>query len=147
MSLAVFAGAVAPADLAGTDVPAVAEKEFSAVAEAWSLADDAEGSPSVIRVSKQLRAVVEDIVTVSEPIEHSVDKRPSEDGNSPVDIVPVPEPIEHSVDKRPSEEGSSPVDIVTVPEPIEHSDVRGGHCSAFCWSADGALGRFRGLAE
>ena len=61
MSPAVFAGAAAPADLAGTDVPAVAEKEFSAVAEAWSLADDAEGSPLVIRVSKQLRAVVENI--------------------------------------------------------------------------------------
>ena len=40
MSPAVFAGAVAPADLAGT-VPAIAEKEFSAVAEACSLADDA----------------------------------------------------------------------------------------------------------
>ena len=39
--------------------------------------------------------------------------------------VTVPEPIEHSVDERPSEEGSSLVDIVTVPEPIEHSDVRG----------------------
>ena len=49
---------------AGTDVLAVAEKELSAVAEAWSLADDAEGSPSVIRVSKQLQAVVEDIVLV-----------------------------------------------------------------------------------
>ena len=40
------------------------------------------------------------------------------DPSSPVDIVPVPEPIEHSVEERPSEEGSSPVDIVTVPEPI-----------------------------
>ena len=38
-SLAVFAGAVAPADLAGTDVPAVAEKKFSAVAEDYSLAE------------------------------------------------------------------------------------------------------------
>ena len=63
-SPAVFAGAVAPVDLAGTDVPAVAEKEFSAVAEDYSLADDAEGSPWVIRVSKQLRAVVDNIVTV-----------------------------------------------------------------------------------
>ena len=64
-------------------------------------------------------------MTVPEPIEHSVDKRPSKEGSSPVDIVPVPEPIEHSVDKRPSEEGSSAVDIVTVPESIERSDVRG----------------------
>ena len=60
--------------------------------------------------------------------------------------MPVPEPIDHSVDKRPSEEDSSPVDIVTAPEPIEHSGVRGGRCSAFCWSADGALGLFRELA-
>ena len=96
---AVFAGAEAPADFAGTDVPAVADKELSAVAKGCSLANDAEGSPLVIRVDKQLRAVVENNVT-------------------------VPEPIEHSVDERPSEEGSSPVDIVTVPEPIEHSDVR-----------------------
>ena len=64
-----------PADLARTDVPAVAEKEFLAVAEACSSADDAEGTPSVIRVSKQLRAVVESIVTVPEPIEHSFDKQ------------------------------------------------------------------------
>ena len=125
ISPAVFAGAVAPADLAGTDVPAIAEKVLSAVAEAWSMADDAEGSPSVIRVSKQLRAVVENIVTVPESIEHSVDKMPSEEGSSPVNIVPLPELVEHSVDKRPREGGSSPVDIVTVPEPIEHSDVRG----------------------
>ena len=102
---AVFAGTVAPADLAGTDVPAVAEKELLAVAEAWSLADNAEGSPSVIRVSKQLRAVVEHIVTVPEPIEHSVDNTPSEEGSGLVNIVPVPEPIEHSVDKKPSEGG------------------------------------------
>ena len=74
MSPDIFAGAVAPADLAGTDVPAVAEKEFSAVAEAWSLADVAEGSPSFIRVSKQLQAVVEDIVTVPDSIKHSFDK-------------------------------------------------------------------------
>ena len=53
-SLAVFAGAAAPADLAGTDVPAIAEKELSAVAEDYSLADNTESSPLVIRVSKQL---------------------------------------------------------------------------------------------
>ena len=81
--------------------------------------------PMMLRVSEQLWAVAEDIVTDPEPIEHSVDKTPSEEGSSSVNIVPVPEPIEHSVDKRPSEGGSSPVDIVTVPDPIEHSDVRG----------------------
>ena len=97
-SPAVFSGAVAPADLARTDVPAVAGKEFSAVAEDLSLADDAEGS-SVIRVSKQLRAVVgvgpmRDVGSV--------------EGRRPVGLL-------DSDDDRPSEEGSSLVDIVTVP--------------------------------
>ena len=64
-------------------------------------------------------------MTVPEPIEHSVDRRPGKEDSSPGDIVHVPEPIEHSVDKRPSEEGSSLVDIGTVSEPIEHSGVRG----------------------
>ena len=112
-SPAVFAGAVAPADFAGTDVPAVAEKEFSAVAEGCSLADDAEGSPLVIRAGKQLRAVVENNVT-------------------------VPEPIEHSVDERPSEEGGSPVDIVTT-RTNRAFGCEGGRCSAFYWSEDGAF--------
>ena len=44
--------------IAGTDVPAIAGMEFPAVAEDLSLADDARGSPSVIRVSEPLRAVV-----------------------------------------------------------------------------------------
>ena len=101
MSPAVFAGAVSPADLARTEVPVIAKKELSAVAEARSLADDAEGSPSSIRVSKQLWAVVENIVTVPEPIEHSVDQMPSEEGGGLVNIVPVP--MEHSVDRKPSE--------------------------------------------
>ena len=91
----------------------------------YSSADDTDGYPWVICVSQRLRAVVEDIVTVPEPIEHSVDRRPSEEGNSPGNIVPVSEPIEHLVDKRPSEEGSSLVHIGTVSEPIEHSGVRG----------------------
>ena len=47
----VFAGAAAPADLAGTDVPAVAEMELSAVAEVHSSAVDAEGVPLVIQES------------------------------------------------------------------------------------------------
>ena len=42
-SPAVFAGVVAPADLAGTDVPAIAGIELPAVAEDLSLADDAGG--------------------------------------------------------------------------------------------------------
>ena len=40
-----FAGATAPADLAGTDVPAVAGTEFSAVVEVYSSAVDDEGAP------------------------------------------------------------------------------------------------------
>ena len=99
------AGAVAPADLARTHVPAVAGKEFSAVAEDLSFADDAEGS-SVISVSKQLRAVVgvgpmRDVGSVEGRrhvgLPDSDDDRPSEEGSSLVDIVTVPEPIEHSV--------------------------------------------------
>ena len=58
-SPAVFAGAVAPADLVRTDVPAAAGMEFPAVAEDFSLADDAGGiPPPVICVRESLRVVV-----------------------------------------------------------------------------------------
>ena len=109
-----FAGAVAPADLAGTDVPAVAGKKLSAVAEVLSSADDDEGAPLVIRASKQWHAVVE--------VSHV---RPGEECCRPVDFVTVPEPIEHSVDGVPNKVGSSSVDSVTVPVPIDYSGVRG----------------------
>ena len=56
MTPAVFAGAAAPADLAGTGVPAVAGMEFPAVAEDLSLADDAGGLHLVIHVNELLRA-------------------------------------------------------------------------------------------
>ena len=102
-----FAGAIALADLAGTDVPAVAGNQFSAVAEVHSSADGDEGVPLVIRYSNQRRAVVE--------VGHV---RPGKDCSSPVDCVTVPEPIEHSVDGVPNEVGSSYVDIVAVPVPI-----------------------------
>ena len=127
-------GAASPAVFA--DVPAVAGKELSAVAEDLSLADDAEGS-SVIRVSKQLRAVV------------GVGPRRdvgSGDGRRPVGLS-------DSDDNRPSEEGSSPVDIVTVPEPIEHSSVgEGGRLIRLLlvsrWSTQGnqGIGRMVGRA-
>ena len=52
-----FAGVVAPANLAGTDVLAVAGMKFSAFADVYSSAVD-EGAPLVIRASKQRRAVV-----------------------------------------------------------------------------------------
>ena len=42
-----------------------------------------------------------------------------------MDLVTVPEPIEHSVVGMPNEVGSSSVNSVAVPEPIEHSGVRG----------------------
>ena len=80
--------------------------EFLAVAEDLSLANDAGGSPSVIRASKPLRAVpMMDVGSV--------------DGRRPAGLS-------DSDDRRTSEGGSSPVDIVTVPEPIEHSAVGGG---------------------
>ena len=82
--------------------------ELSAVAEDFFLADDAGGSPSVIRVSKQLQAVVGVV--------------PMRDVGSVDGRRPAHRP---SDDRRTSEEGSSPVDIVTVPEPIEHSAVGG----------------------
>ena len=59
-ALADIAGAVAPVDLGGTDVPAVARMKFSAVAEVHSSAVDIESDPSVIRTSRQRSAVVLD---------------------------------------------------------------------------------------
>ena len=95
--MAIFAGTVAPANLAGTDVPHVAGMEFPAVAEDFSLSDDAGGSPSVIRVSELLRAVGGAVpLTDVGKASSVVGRRNSEDGRSPVDIVTVPELIEHS---------------------------------------------------
>ena len=162
-----FAGAVAPADLARTDVPAVAGMKFSAVAEVYSSAVDDEGTPLVIRTSKQRRAVVGtgpvwpggecgglvDGITVPEPIEHSVVGVPNEVGDSSVDseAVPdgmtVPEPIEHSVVGVPNEVGNSLVDSEAVPHLIEHFRCEGICGSALCWSADDPLGSFRGLGK
>ena len=111
--LTAFAGAVAPSDIAGTDVPAIAGKNFSAVAEVHSSADGDEGVPLVIRASEQWRAVVE-----LGPV------RPGNDCSSPGDYVTLPEPIEHSVAGMPNEVGSSSVDSIAVPVPIEHSGGR-----------------------
>ena len=53
-TLAEIAGiATAPADLAGTDVPAVAGTRFLAVAEVHASAVDIEGDPSIIRTDRQ----------------------------------------------------------------------------------------------
>ena len=51
--------------------------------------------------------------------------RPGEERSSPVDLVTVPEPIEHSVVGMPNEVGSSSMGSVAVPETIQHSGVRG----------------------
>ena len=57
-----IAGAVAPVDIAGTSVPAVAGMKFSAVAEVHSSAVDDEGDPSVVRSDRQQSAVIVDIM-------------------------------------------------------------------------------------
>ena len=57
-ALANIAGAVAPVDLAGTNVPAAAGMKFSAVAEVNSSAVDDEGDPSVVRTSRPRSAVI-----------------------------------------------------------------------------------------
>ena len=111
-ALADFAGASALADLAGTDVPAVAGMKFSAIAEVHSSAVDDEGAPLVIRTSKQRSAVFE-----IDPV--GADKK----YRGPMDGMSVPEPLEHSVVGVPLEVGDSSVDGVTVPNPIEHSGV------------------------
>ena len=99
------AGVVAPADLARTDVPAVAGMKFLAVAEVYSWAVDDEGAPLVICDSKQRSVVVE-----VDPVWSSG--------------MTLPEALEHSVVGVPIEVGNSLVDRVTMPNPIEHSGVR-----------------------
>ena len=59
-ALANIAGADAPVDLIGMNVPAVAGMKFSAVAEVHSSAVDDEGDPSVIRTIGQRSVVVLD---------------------------------------------------------------------------------------
>ena len=95
------------ADLAGTDVPAVAGMKLSAVAEVYSSAVDDEGAPLVIRTSKQRGAVVE-----VDPV------WPVGECRGLVDGMTVPELLEHEV-------GHSSLDRVVVPNPIEHTGVRG----------------------
>ena len=70
-TLAEIAGPVASADPAGTNVLAVAETRFLAVAEMYSSAVDVEGDPSIIRTDGQRRAVVLEEKDRSHPLEHS----------------------------------------------------------------------------
>ena len=142
VALVVFAGAVAPADLAGADVAAVSGSKFPAVAEAYSSAVDAVCVPLVIQTGGRQRAVIRagpvwpvektgdlmDEVTVPEPLEHSVVGVPNGVGGGTQDIMTVLEPIEHSVVEMPKALGKDSGDVVTVLEPIEHSVlVRGFH--------------------
>ena len=76
------AGAAALADLAGTNVPAVAGMKFSAVAEIHSSAVDDEGDPSVVRTNRQRSAVILDPMAA-----------PRKDG--PMEEISVLEPLEH----------------------------------------------------
>ena len=105
---------VAPADLAGTDVPTVAGMKLSAIAEVYSWAVDDEGAPLVIRASEQQGAVVE-----VDPV------WPGGGCRGLVDGMTVPEPLEHSVVGVPIEVGNSSVDRVALSNLIEHSGVRG----------------------
>ena len=124
-----FAGAPAPAYLAGTDVPAVAGMKLSAVAEVHSSA--VEGDPSVVLTSRQWSAVAildamaahrqdcgpMDSMSVPELIEHSVVGVSLAGDDSSVDRVAVPNPIEHSG----VSEMADLLSAVAVPEPLEHS--------------------------
>ena len=100
---AVFAGAVSPADLAWTNVAAVAGMNFSAIAEVYSSTVDAEGTPLVIRAVAGVGPVW-----------------PGEETGYLVDGMTVPELLGHSVVGGPNNVGDSYVDIVTDSEPIEH---------------------------
>ena len=95
VGLVVFAGAVAPADLAGTDVPAVSE--------AYSSAVDAKGVPLVIQTCGRRCAVVR-----AGPV------WPGGETGDLMDEVTVPEPLEHYVVGVPDAVGTSSEDSVTM---------------------------------
>ena len=126
----IFAGAAALADLAGTDVPAVAGMKLSAVAEVYSSAVDAEDVPFVIQASRRWHAVagagpvwpggetvdLVDDMTVPELLEHSVvgvSDEASRRRRAVVEVGPV----------WPGGETVNLVDDMTVPEPLEYSVV------------------------
>ena len=112
-ALADIAGAVAPVDLARTDVPAVAGIKFSAVAEVHSSAVDHEDDHSVVHTSRQRNAVILDPMAA-----------PRKDGG-PMDEISVLEPLEHSVLEVSLEGDDRSIDEVSMPYPLEHSDVGG----------------------
>ena len=124
-----FAWVVAPADLAGTDVPAVAGNELLAVAEACSSAVDAKGVPLVIQTDGRQHAVIR-----VGPV------WPGGKTGDLIDEVTVPEPLEHSVVGLPVEVGTNSGHSVIMLEPLEHSVVglsvevgtNTGHFVTFC---------------
>ena len=128
MTLSNFAGDVAPVDLAGITVPAVAGMILSAVAEVHSSA--VEGDPSVICASRQRNAVALDPraapgndgrpmkgISVLEPLEHSVLEVALDRGDSLLVKVDVSDPLEHSGMDR----ADDVVPGLVLPEPLEHS--------------------------
>ena len=127
-------GAVAPVDLAGITVPAIAGMRFSAVAEVHSSAVDDEGDPSVICASRQRSEVGLDPraapgndgrpmegISVLEPLEHSV-LEVARDGR-PMEGISVLEPLEHSVLEVALDRGDSLLVKVDMSDPLEHSDL------------------------
>ena len=125
-SLAVFAGAAAPADPAGMMFPAIAGMELPAVAEDLSLADDVGGLPSAVCVSEPLWAAAE-----ADPL-IDVEATPFVDLRGPAG----PSAFHAS---RGSDEDGSPFDIVIEPEPIVCPGVGGntdpppaGRPACFC---------------
>ena len=114
-ALADIAGAVAPVDLAGTNIPTVAGMKFSAVSEVHSLAVDDEGDPSVCRTSRQRNAVILDLDPMAAP---------RKDGG-PMEEICVLEPFEHSVLEVSLEGGDSLIYEVAMPDPLQ----QGCRCS------------------
>ena len=106
-----IAGPAAPADFAGTDVPAIAETSFLAVAGVHSSAVDIEGEPSSIGTDGQRSAVVLDRMVA-----------PKKDGGLGKEMS-VLEPLEHSVLGLPLERGDVCGDEVVGQHPLEHSGV------------------------
>ena len=124
VALANISRAVAPVDLVGTNVPAVAGRYFSDVAEVHSSAVDDEGDPSVVRTSRQRSMVAPrkdggpmEEISVLEPLEHVVVEVSLEEGDSSLVDVAMPDPLEHSAVGR----AADVVSELLVPEPLDHS--------------------------
>ena len=123
-------GPAAPADFAGTNIPAIAGTRFLSVAEVHSSAVDIEGEPSIMCTDGQRSAVVLDPIvaprkdgglmkemSVLEPLEHSVLGLSLEGGDVCRDEVVGLHPLEHAgVDRS-----ANLMEGTSVLEPLEHS--------------------------